>query len=382
MQRCEIMKAAIRQAFDAVNAANDEQAGKSQSAAGEQATGEQEDVLKVFIAPEFYFQGAQSGYPAKYAEDLFKSMQQETDQECYRNWLFVMGTFVAYRDLFDRQADQVDIFNFSLIHKGGPHLPVPVDAWTGLKSIAVVKIYVSKVDYQLMDTPTESSEQIEIGGSVKQLNLEDGDIVEMTVGEQTFSLQKWFAKPGGEWCIGGQEGGSHFKIDNIVFGIEVCLDHSMARMATYQLKYAADGEPCVQVHLIPSAGMTIQKYARAANLICNVDKGHSVMEIGNLEAVVSGATDTDQLRSKVSKNSSLRSALKVVPITEPGVKSFSTFFDPTRLLEAPVGTDASLCVVAAQAQSSQLLANYGYIVVYSPETVPPAWYANRIIPPK
>jgi hypothetical protein len=52
---------------------------------------------------------------------------------------------------------------------------------------------------------------------------------------------------------GGLQGGSVFKIDNILFGMEICLDHANKRLINGQKK----GDPKIQIQLIPSAGMSI-----------------------------------------------------------------------------------------------------------------------------
>jgi hypothetical protein len=75
----------------------------------------------------------------------------------------------------------------------------------------------------------------------------------------------------------GIGGGSVFTMDDITFGLEVCLDHQsifaplnkvIGRLRDYYDNHAVAGEPKVQVQLIPSCGMSIKKDA-----ICCVNNG-------------------------------------------------------------------------------------------------------------
>ncbi len=75
--RCEAMKRAIRAA--------------AASAALEPA----EDVLKVFMAPEFYFRGENGAYPVERVNEILANLRKETDQFVYADWLFVFGSIIA-----------------------------------------------------------------------------------------------------------------------------------------------------------------------------------------------------------------------------------------------------------------------------------------------
>jgi hypothetical protein len=58
----------------------------------------------------------------------------------------------------------------------------------------------------------------------------------------------------------GLGGGSVFLMDGITFGLEVCLDHAMSRLYNfYNAPVPPAGTPKVQVHLIPSWGMSIDQ---------------------------------------------------------------------------------------------------------------------------
>ncbi|NVJ00076.1 hypothetical protein HV824_18365 [Myxococcus sp. AM009] len=55
-----------------------------------------EDVLKVFMAPEFYFRGQKGGYPVDKLSSIVHTMREETDKVDYADWLFVFGTAIGY----------------------------------------------------------------------------------------------------------------------------------------------------------------------------------------------------------------------------------------------------------------------------------------------
>jgi hypothetical protein len=74
-----------------------------------------------------------------------------------------------------------------------------------------------------------------------------------------------------EQNLSGIGGGSIFTIDNITFGLEVCLDHYKRRLADYTPQ---KGEPLPQIQLIPSEGANIVKNSiavEAGGIIFNVD---------------------------------------------------------------------------------------------------------------
>jgi hypothetical protein len=75
-KRCDVMKEAIQLAHGGASA--------------------DEKVLKLFMAPEFYFRGQKGGYPVEKISQITTLMRQETDQFKYADWLFVFGTAIGY----------------------------------------------------------------------------------------------------------------------------------------------------------------------------------------------------------------------------------------------------------------------------------------------
>lgn len=52
-------------------------------------------TLKVFMAPEFYFRGAQGAYPFEVVPKILKEMKDVVADDAFDDWLFVLGTAVA-----------------------------------------------------------------------------------------------------------------------------------------------------------------------------------------------------------------------------------------------------------------------------------------------
>jgi hypothetical protein len=71
-----------------------------------------DSTLKVFMAPEFYFRGAEGGYPVEKIstildEKVATSMMAEIQKTDYKHWLFVMGTAIGYlpHEQTDKKGD-------------------------------------------------------------------------------------------------------------------------------------------------------------------------------------------------------------------------------------------------------------------------------------
>jgi hypothetical protein len=55
------------------------------------------DVLKVFMAPEFYFRGTEGAYPIEQLDTIMSEMRGFTSHADYKDWLFVFGTAIGYQ---------------------------------------------------------------------------------------------------------------------------------------------------------------------------------------------------------------------------------------------------------------------------------------------
>jgi len=54
------------------------------------------DVLKIFMAPEFYFRGPDGAYPMEKIETIMPKLRVESDKIDYADWMFVFGTAIGY----------------------------------------------------------------------------------------------------------------------------------------------------------------------------------------------------------------------------------------------------------------------------------------------
>jgi len=89
-KRCIIMKNAITTAQKKVK--------KSIKMARKASNKVNKDkVLKVFMAPEFFFRGTEGAYPIEMVSEIMQEMRKETDKPEYCDWLFVFGTAIGYQ---------------------------------------------------------------------------------------------------------------------------------------------------------------------------------------------------------------------------------------------------------------------------------------------
>lgn len=152
MTRVDVMKEAIRTAYDMVRQARlDESSGATRaarsvaqsvtdslrSANNSIARGvanaiDSSSALKIFMAPEFYFRGADGAYPISTVAEIIREMRSETDQDKYRDWLFVFGTAVGYQKGDETQPftlqkrDQL-LLQIEAVDATGPKPVVTVD---------------------------------------------------------------------------------------------------------------------------------------------------------------------------------------------------------------------------------------------------------------
>ena len=284
LSRCDKMRTAIREAYDAYQA-------KFSAPAPPPSSGlhPPDRTLRLFMAPEFYFRGRNGAYPSDVAFDVLSKLREETNKPKYRNWLFVLGsvimaTFVEETvcprcgvtfkkdrttgesnctTLIDRATGistlkckvcdvtgkivrvGAMIDNLALIQKGGE---------TGSdNSYTVSKEYVSHVDFKREFVPTHS------GGYV--LPDWDGnphDRLITVMGQTTTVLPPEGSRDISVRPVGSKfldermgSGGSVFDIDGIRFGVEICLDHYNARLS---------GKEGVDIQLVPSCGAEFQEF--------------------------------------------------------------------------------------------------------------------------
>lgn len=232
-------------------------------------------AVKIFMAPEFFFRDATGAYPVESVSDVPERMRAYTSRPQFRNWIFVLGTALGYL-----KADAgVEVFNIALVQRGGTESADAADC------LLVYKEYISHVDFirqfftalcECCNPPQplrcshsgniaakpwtdQLARQAQIAGGVNPLVPTQG----------SRDLNSARKSTGSENSVSGLGGQGLFSMAGITFGLEVCLDHAMGR-----LRGAPSRGAQVQVHLIPSAGMTIlddRVVCMKDGLIFNVD---------------------------------------------------------------------------------------------------------------
>jgi hypothetical protein len=205
------------------------------------------NTLKIFMAPEFYFKsyGGQNGLDARYGGSYtFNTMINILD--CLRNlftdptlsdWLIVAGSVVsnlpADAKVFIDNPEERAYLNTTAVVKGG-HPKAPFH-------------FVHKKQLSDIDGPPTTRRN------------ELGEKVGTSASENEFYapfLESW------------QERKQRiFTVDNITFGLEVCLDHARTELKKVCKDYhAQEGKaaPPIDIHLITSCGMQIRPESVAA----------------------------------------------------------------------------------------------------------------------
>ncbi len=281
-----------------------------------------EEVLKVFMAPEFYFRGREGAYPFEMIPDIMTSLGKTARDAKFKDWLFVYGTAIGYlkhgedathkevhelavtaqvgdvitvkdttgfcqripavQDLrFDWTVKQglitspvlacapgapgffdltlqggtvidttqaikleepvsTEILNVALVQKGG-------SGGSGLREAIIYKEYVSSVDF--INTNYYGDRRLEVHGQTRTgIPTAGSKDILGTTAPNTSEINK-----------SGLGGGSVFMVDGITFGLEVCLDHIYNKLYDFYANSAENGDPKVQVFLLPSWGMRLQR---------------------------------------------------------------------------------------------------------------------------
>jgi hypothetical protein len=98
--RCKIMKYAIQTAYDELTKLLEGQQGQDKRkkiARGSSNTIVTNPVLTIFMAPEFFFRGADGAYPIEKVSSILPEMAKTVQDPKFKDWLFVYGTAIGYR---------------------------------------------------------------------------------------------------------------------------------------------------------------------------------------------------------------------------------------------------------------------------------------------
>jgi hypothetical protein len=151
-----------------------------------------------------------------------------------------------------------EIFNVALVQKGGwdlPSPPVPPEPFSPPKSFSVIKASVSGIDFiRYINVDSRSTGYITLDNSQ---NLKAGNTPEklrstIEIVGNPFILDKLYV-----------EDDNVFLIDDIVVGVEVCLDHKSAGGVLMKFRNESmnaskrDSPKNVQIHIVTSCGMDL-----------------------------------------------------------------------------------------------------------------------------
>ncbi len=250
-------------------------------------------LLKLFMAPEFYFRGKSGAYDmAQFFPEFIDKVPEFT--KAYPDWLFVLGTFVCSWTTDEQRVDRTDFLgklfnkkktvktggtveNYALVQKGG------YSSRDHIHDVQVGKEFPSHIDFS---HPGDGKDWYAQDRKAKILGGEIG--AQSPPGSREFSPEMRTGNFGGKDAYMGPlktdgsgelEGtltkttlehedesaafGCVFTMDGITFGLEVCRDHLLGRLV-----HAAD-HAAVQLQLIPSWGASISKDGSRNHVVPN-----------------------------------------------------------------------------------------------------------------
>ncbi|MCH9685954.1 MAG: carboxypeptidase-like regulatory domain-containing protein [Deltaproteobacteria bacterium] len=169
---------------------------------------------------------------------------------------------------------KTEIFNVAFVQQGGTATSMSADGH-GLRDAVILKESISSIDFEGRDYG-----DLEFNEEHAHLATLDGDPMTRLIPTLGSTDQLGVAATDtnmNETTDHGLGGGSIFTMHDIRFGLEVCLDHAKGRLRRhFTAGEATAGERQIQVHLIPSCGMSINAArCRPNTLVFNADRVHS-----------------------------------------------------------------------------------------------------------
>ncbi|RKH40948.1 hypothetical protein [Corallococcus sicarius] len=267
--RCHIMREAIKVAV------------------ADPAVRKSSSILKIFMAPEFYFHDVNGAYPIEEVSLIMETLRVFTRQDQFKDWLFVFGTAIAYLDT----GSDKEVFNIAMVQRGGTEELGPE------ASLIVYKEFISHVDF-IRNPVYETTRNCFNCGAPNHVYTEGFEgwkrtafrhalvgkptdtmsLLRPTEGSRdTLTRREEAVGPGREQTKTGLGGQGAFTMAGIHFGLEVCLDHARSRLRASPPK---PGEFYPQIHLIPSGGMSIMEPSIACQqwgIVFNVDATHTAL---------------------------------------------------------------------------------------------------------
>lgn len=222
---------------------------------------EDRKMLKIFMAPEFYFRGEYGAYAdIGWLSKIFSMMRTETGKAEYADWIFVLGSAVFQTEKTANKGVKQGLMleNFALVQKGGPK------GTSELHDFYVEKEFPSHVDFTLgkgvgnVDWYDKTKTKAVIAGREEKPIMPQGGRKDPIYNPLDDKVKK----------VSEIVGGSIFTMQGITFGLEVCRDHYLKRLA-----HSSEHGKCL-IQLIPSCGMDIEQDSISCvrdGLVFNVD---------------------------------------------------------------------------------------------------------------
>lgn len=221
------------------------------------------DVLKVFVAPEFFFRGPRGAYDMRSLDGclpmqgentvdaqekvcnaaivkIFVELQSFVIEERWADWLFVFGTVVA--------SEGKSFYNFAPVMRGGR-------GGAGRHHV-VTKTFVSDLDFLDKSNSCVGPDCVFFPPGQDKMYTPFSDSQKKKLKEMGFIMA----------------GYNDFMMDGIHFGVEICLDHAKAVLPKKMRAAKSD----IDVQVITSAGMFIlAAYTRKHGPVYMQDGGTS-----------------------------------------------------------------------------------------------------------
>lgn len=187
-----------------------------------------DNVLKVFVLPEFFFCGQERAHEMRHVDNLLANLQSLVSNSRWKHWVFVFGTVLG-----SAQAEgdnDTDGYQYCLIQQGCEVNNTMKDDLVRM----VMKEHIFENDF------------IEAEHNEDSCTLIWERIQHMLPPEQ--------AGPGMEEQRNHYDGRGIFELAGITFGVEIGLDHAEGR-----LRRSPQLEGCreVQIQIMPSCGTEI-----------------------------------------------------------------------------------------------------------------------------
>lgn len=242
-------------------------------------TADNDQTLKIFMAPEFYFRGRNGAYSPEIVSQIVPHLINSLGPG-WDHWLFLFGTAVAaVEDIvttcetcksadsirFDRPSPGSATTTARCVNDPGggtPHRVVGTCKGAEVHNVALIafqqdrhlvaKEYVSGIDYQ-----------------ANEVRVQPGTTAERMLqtlsppGSRTSRIKSVFDDE--------RMGGCILNMAGLTIGVEICLDHRLNSLGG--LGRASPYSKTIQVLLIPSYGMSIGDglYCRPGGIVFNVD---------------------------------------------------------------------------------------------------------------